>query len=84
MNFIEWWKEYNREQIFYKNYSRDTSMAIKALAEEAFNAGRDAWREVVSRDTISVGCTCPFREKIIDGDYLICSNCGNRAHIKNV
>ncbi len=50
MNFVEWWSAYNREQIFEKNYSLDRAMAIEALALEAWNAGRDAWREVVSHN----------------------------------
>ena len=28
------------------------------------------------------GCTCPFRLKHVDGDYLVCPNCGNRALIR--
>lgn len=28
------------------------------------------------------GCTCPFREKYVDGDYLCCPNCGSRAFIR--
>ena len=51
MNFTEWWEKYNKEQIFEKNYSLGLlPLATKNLAEEAFNAGRDAWREVVRRE----------------------------------
>lgn len=29
------------------------------------------------------GCGCPFREKFVDGKYLVCPNCGSRTLIKN-
>ena len=28
-----------------------------------------------------IGCSCPFREKHVDGKYLVCPNCGSRVPI---
>lgn len=29
------------------------------------------------------GCNCRFREKFVDGKFLVCPNCGSRAFIRN-
>lgn len=39
--------------------------------------------EIIFEPRKESSCNCRFRDKFVDGKYLVCPNCGDRTFIKN-